>query len=70
MYHGRTRPDLNEGCPEKLDWEFIKWVAEYKRKKAPGIIAKLQQYRLEGKEIYHFTTPLETEEFMAELSEK
>jgi adenylate kinase family enzyme len=70
MYHGRTRPDLNEGCSEKLDWEFIKWVAEYKRKKAPAIIAKLQQYRLEGKEIYHFTTPLETEEFMAELSKK
>jgi adenylate kinase family enzyme len=70
MYHGRTRPDMNEGCPEKLDWQFIKWVAEYKRKKAPAIIEKLEQYRLEGKEIYHFTTPLETEEFIAELSKK
>jgi adenylate kinase family enzyme len=69
-YHGRTRPDMNEGCPEKLDWQFIKWVAEYKRKKAPAIIEKLEQYRLEGKEIYHFTTPLETEEFIAELSKK
>ncbi|MCM3662969.1 DNA topology modulation protein [Mesobacillus subterraneus] len=70
MYHGRTRPDMNEGCPEKLDWQFIKWVAEYKRKKAPAIIEKLEQYRLEGKEIYHFTTPLETEEFIAKLSKK
>ncbi len=25
-YKGRTRPDMGEGCDEKLDREFIKWV--------------------------------------------
>lgn len=25
-YRGTTRPDLGEGCPEKLDWEFARWV--------------------------------------------
>lgn len=25
-YHSTTRPDVAEGCKEKLDWEFIKWV--------------------------------------------
>lgn len=25
-YKNRTRPDMGEGCNEKLDWEFIKWI--------------------------------------------
>jgi len=25
-YRGRTRPDMGEGCSEKLDLEFIRWV--------------------------------------------
>lgn len=23
---GQTRPDMGEGCPEKVDWEFVQWV--------------------------------------------
>lgn len=23
---GRTRPDMGEGCPEKFDWFFIRWL--------------------------------------------
>lgn len=69
MYHGKTRPDMNEGCPERLDWEFIKWVAQYKRHKAPAIIKKLDDLKLQGKTVYHFTSPRETEEFLAKLSE-
>lgn len=68
MYHGKVRPDMNEGCPEKLDWEFVKWVAEYKRKKAPGIIEMLMNYREQGKKIYHFTSPSETEAFLSVLA--
>lgn len=26
LYRGKTRPDMGEGCPEKLDFNFIKWV--------------------------------------------
>lgn len=25
-YRGTSRPDLAEGCPEKIDLEFVKWV--------------------------------------------
>lgn len=25
-YKGATRPDMGEGCCEKLDWEFIRWI--------------------------------------------
>ncbi|WP_124057940.1 AAA family ATPase [Vaginisenegalia massiliensis] len=26
IYKGVTRPDLTDGCNEKLDWDFIKWI--------------------------------------------
>ena len=25
-YHGKTRESLPDNCPEKLDFEFIKWI--------------------------------------------
>ena len=33
MYKNKTRPDMAEGCNEKLDWEFVKWVLRDGRKK-------------------------------------
>ncbi|WP_322924082.1 DNA topology modulation protein [Paenibacillus campi] len=42
-YYGRTRPDLNEECPEKIDWAFLRWVWNYPTRTRPRTIAKLQQ---------------------------
>lgn len=33
-YRGSSRPDMTEGCPEKLDAEFIRWIFFGGRKKA------------------------------------
>ena len=30
---GKVRPDMGEGCPEKIDMEFLKWVWNYNRDK-------------------------------------
>lgn len=30
---GKTRPDMGEGCPERIDWEFLKWVWNYNKDK-------------------------------------
>ena len=32
-YRGKVREDIAAGCPEKLDWEFIRWVLRDGRKK-------------------------------------
>ena len=29
---GQIRPDMAEGCPEKIDWEFLRWIWTYNRK--------------------------------------
>mgnify|MGYP001019937704 CR=1 FL=1 len=43
MYHRKTRPDLNERCPEKLDWAFLKWVWNFRRRSRPRVVQKLQE---------------------------
>jgi adenylate kinase family enzyme len=25
-YLGKTRPDMTEGCPEKIDFDFLRWI--------------------------------------------
>jgi len=32
-YRNMTRPDMGEGCNEKLDWEFVRWILCDQRKK-------------------------------------
>lgn len=44
MYHGKTRPDMREGCNEKLDWEFIKWVWNYNKNSRKSVIETLDKY--------------------------
>ena len=43
MYADRTRPDMAEGCDEKLDWEFFFWVITFPFKRRKGIIEKLHK---------------------------
>ena len=47
-YHGRTRPDLPEGCPEKLDLEFLRWVAGYRRRSREKVVRVLDAREREG----------------------
>lgn len=32
-YRGTTRDDMADGCDEKIDWEFIKWILHEGRNK-------------------------------------
>ena len=44
-YKEGTRPDMAEGCKEKLDWEFVKWILKDGRTKESraryqGVVAR------------------------------
>ncbi|MGB3478453.1 MAG: DNA topology modulation protein [bacterium] len=41
LFNGRTRPDLTEGCPERLSWRFIKWIWTFPKFKRPRLLEKL-----------------------------
>ena len=40
-YLGHSRPDMARGCPEKLDFKFLRWIWQYPRKNRPVILEKL-----------------------------
>jgi adenylate kinase family enzyme len=31
--HGKVRPDMGEGCPERIDLDFLKWVWNFNKNK-------------------------------------
>jgi len=35
--YGKTRPDIAPGCPEKFDWEFIRFVWTFRTHHRPNI---------------------------------
>ena len=39
---GRVRPDMPQGCPEKIDREFLAWVWTFNKTKRPRLYALLQ----------------------------
>lgn len=41
MNFGRTRPDMGEGCPEKVDLPFLGWILTFRKRRRPGILLKL-----------------------------
>lgn len=52
QYRNRTRPDMTEGCNERLDWTFMKWVWNYREKKRPEMLALLKEKESEKQVIY------------------
>ncbi len=43
-YYGKNRPDLGEGCPERLDWEFLRYVWNFNRDELPKVEEVLAAY--------------------------
>ncbi|HEX6284540.1 MAG TPA: DNA topology modulation protein [Pyrinomonadaceae bacterium] len=43
LNHKRSRPDMAEGCPEKLDWSFIQWVWTYPYRSRPKVVRLLHE---------------------------
>ena len=41
-YRNKTRPDMAEGCTEKVDWEFIMWVWNYKTRSRARALDELK----------------------------
>lgn len=44
-HYGRTRADLAEGCPERLDWAFLKYIWRFNRTHRPRTLARLNAYQ-------------------------
>ncbi len=62
-YRNRSRPDVAEGCLERLDWEFLKWVWAYPNRTRPGTIELLDKYS-ESKRVIWLRSQGEIDRFL------
>ena len=42
QYRGTTRPDMAQGCPERLNWDFLVYVWQFRVKQRKTIFSKLE----------------------------
>jgi adenylate kinase family enzyme len=64
-YRGRSRPDMAEGCPERLTWEFVRWVWDYPRTRRPGVLKRLSELS-EGQSVHVLRSTRDVRRFLEE----
>ena len=65
-YHRRTRPDLQPGSPERLTWEFVRWIWRYPAAQQPRVLARLDALRPDQRAVI-LRTPAQVEAFLRAL---
>ena len=63
-YRGQTRPDMAEGCAENFNWEFMHYIATFRRTKRPGIVRRLARFT---GEVVPLRTPRDAERWLGAL---
>lgn len=62
-WRGRTRPDMAEGCPERLDPAFIRWIWDFHRTQRPRVLELLSAWKGEA---HIFRSPAQCAAFLAQ----
>lgn len=63
--YGTVRPDMGEGCPERLDWEFLQWVWNFNKNKRDANYRRLAE--VEGVDIIILKNRRQVERFLQNL---
>lgn len=67
IYKGRTRPDMGEGCTEKFDLEFAKWVFYKGRTKRKQYLELMEFLNSKGKDVYILRSRKDINKFLKGL---
>ena len=65
--YGRTRYGLPEGCPERLDPEFLRYIWNFNAKNKPRILAAFEQFGSHAK-LHTLRSDRDGERLLAEVS--
>jgi len=65
-YRNTNRPDMSEGCNEKIDLEFLGWIWNFQKTTKPKIEERLKRFENE-KAIIYLRSPKEVEKFLMNL---
>jgi adenylate kinase family enzyme len=67
-YRNRNRPDMAEGCPERINLEFMLWVWNYKKRSRPKIVRVLKE-NAHNKKVIWLRSDAEAERFLAGIKD-
>ena len=65
-YRKGGRPDMTEGCDEKLDWKFLKWIWYYPTHTKPKVESLLEQFQ-NTKTVIRLQSKKEVERFFQNI---
>ncbi len=60
----RARADLADGCRERVDLEFLRWIWRYRREQRPKVLARLAEHA-QGRTIAILRGDADIEAFLA-----
>lgn len=66
-FRGRTRPDMGEGCPDKIDMEFLRYIWRFRKREQDRIERRLDEAKETGKQVIWLKTRSEVREYLASL---
>jgi adenylate kinase family enzyme len=66
-YRGQTRPDMAEGCPEKIDLEFFRYIWGFRKREQEKILQRLEEAQRQGKRVVRLVTSEQVEEYLGSI---
>ncbi|MDN6081657.1 MAG: AAA family ATPase [Leuconostoc sp.] len=66
QYRGTSRPDMQDDCPEKIDWDFLKWIWQFPNKQKV-IIMNMFETIDQSKNIVILKNKKQIEKFLDQL---
>jgi adenylate kinase family enzyme len=66
LYAGQSRPDMAPGCPEKVDWEFVRWIWDYPGRSRQRVLQRLHAFG-EANTFLHIKKPRDVQRLLASL---
>ena len=67
--YGRVRPEMAEGCPEKIDFEFFHYVWTYRQVQRPKLLDYFQGLRAD-QQLVCFTDRAQAEDYLNKIALK
>ncbi len=69
-YRGNVRPDMGDGCPERFDPSFMKWIVDFRKTTRPKIINIVDRARKRGLSVTVLRSRCEVNSFIADTEKQ
>jgi adenylate kinase family enzyme len=65
--YGQVRPEMAPGCPEKIDFEFFRYVWTYRRQQRPKLLKYFEGLRTD-QALICFTSRAQADRYLADIT--